>query len=341
MLWSAGLAVLSPATAESSIFCTHRTSFFLRMRIIFAGTPAFAVAALNAIVEQGHEVMLVLTKPDRPSGRGLELKMSKVKETALARGLTIEQPETLRSDSTVSRLRSIGADVMIVAAYGLILPSSVLHLTPLGCINVHASLLPRWRGAAPIQRALLAGDQETGISVMQMDIGLDTGPVLLQRRIPIANEDTAATLQEKLAILGAGCLKDALFGLEHGGLTAIPQPTIGVTYAQKISKEEARLDWARAASDLDRAVRAYDPVPGARTSLSGTSLKVWRARPEDSERVFGAPGEVIESTAAGLGVACGRGMLRILELQRPGGKRQRTEDFLLGNPISSGSRLGP
>jgi methionyl-tRNA formyltransferase len=310
------------------------------MRIIFAGTPAFAVAPLNAIIANGHQIVLVLTQPDRPSGRGLALKMSDVKRAALPLGLTIEQPATLRDDVAVSMLKRTDADVMVVAAYGLILPSSVLHATRFGCINIHASLLPRWRGAAPIQRALLAGDEETGISIMQMDAGLDTGPVLLERRIPIAKHDTGATLHDKLAALGAECVSDALFSLESGGLTAMPQPEIGVTYAPKITKEEARIHWTRSARDLDRAVRAYDPAPGAYTSLFGTHVKVWRAQPADDEGVFGAPGEVIASTAAGVSVACGQGILRICELQRPGGRRQKTEDFLRGHPIPTGARFG-
>jgi methionyl-tRNA formyltransferase len=310
------------------------------MRIIFAGTPAFAVAALNAVVDHGHEVRLVLTQPDRHSGRGLERKMSEVKRTALARGLTIEQPETLRSEAAVSMLKRTDADVVVVAAYGLILPEPVLHLTPLGCINVHASLLPRWRGAAPIQRALLAGDEETGITLMQMDAGLDTGPVLLKRRIPITNEDTAATLESKLATLGAECLTEALGGLERGRLVGIAQPEIGVTYAKKIAKEEARLDWKRSALDLDRAVRAYDPFPGAYTTLFGAPVKLWRARTDPTEGLVGAPGEVLESSAAGLCVACGQGVIRIHELQRPGGRRHTTQDFLRGNPIPAGTRLG-
>ena len=230
---------------------------------------------------------------------------------------------------------------MIVAAYGLILPSSVLRLARLGCINVHASILPRWRGAAPIQRALLADDHETGISIMQMDAGLDTGSVLLQRRIPIGEQDTAATLQDKLAALGAECLIGALAGLELGQLPAVPQSTIGVTYAEKITKAEARLDWTRSALDLDRAVRAYNPVPGAHTILGGSPVKLWRARPEDVESVLGVPGEVVESAPSGISVACGRGILRILELQRPGGRRQRSEDFLRGSPIAAGARFEP
>ncbi len=310
------------------------------MRIVFAGTPEFAATALRALAAAGHDIALVLTQRDKPAGRGLELRMSEVKKIALANGLPLLQPESLRDEVVVARLRQAKADIMVVAAYGLILPQAVLEVTPLGCINIHASLLPRWRGAAPIQRAILAGDQETGISIMQMDAGLDTGPILLQRSLPIAEDDTAATLHDKLAALGGDAALDVLAALEKGTLKPVPQPMVGVTYAHRVSKHEARLDWTRPALEVERTVRAYNPAPGAHTSLLGDALKVWRGRADQAEQVAGEPGQVIEIGVAGLRVACGRGVLDILELQRPGGRRQAVAEFLRGNAISLGARLG-
>jgi methionyl-tRNA formyltransferase len=267
--------------------------------------------------------------------------MSEVKRAALGSGLAIDQPATLRDSAVLSRLSAAKADVMVVAAYGLILPPVVLDVTPRGCINIHASLLPRWRGAAPIQHALLAGDRETGVSIMQMDAGLDTGPVLLERRLPIAPDDTTGTLQEKLATVGSEAIVAALAALEHGTLVALSQPESGVTYAHKVSKEEARLDWRRPASELERCVRAYNPAPGAYTTLGGQTLKIWQARAEEqSAAVFQNPGDVTVSADGTLRIVCGRGILGVTELQRAGGRRLDVAEFLRGNPISLGTRLG-
>jgi methionyl-tRNA formyltransferase len=268
------------------------------------------------------------------------MKTSEVKRTAVEHGLAIDQPATLRDEAVVARLAAAGADVLIVAAYGLLLPPPVLGVTPLGCINIHASLLPRWRGAAPIQRALLAGDAETGISIMQMDPGLDTGPVLLERRVPIADDDTAGTLEAKLAVVGAEAIVAALAALEQGRLVAPAQSEAGITYAHKISREEARLDWSRSAIELERAVRAYDPAPGAYTTLAGEPLKIWRARAEPGDVDAGESGTVWRSAHGNLAIACGVGSLRIFELQRAGGRRQTVAEFLRGNPIAPGTRLG-
>ena len=310
------------------------------MRIIFAGTPAFAASALRALVAASHDVVLVLTQPDRPSGRGLEAKSSEVKRCALEIGLAIAQPVSLRDEAVVTRLAALRADVLIVAAYGLILPPAVLGVTPLGCINIHASLLPRWRGAAPIQRALLAGDEETGIAIMQMDAGLDTGPVLLERRVPIAGDDTAGTLQEKLAAVGASAIVAVLDALARGRLSAHPQPEAGVTYAHKIARDEARLDWSRSAVELERAVRAYNPVPGAFTTLAGQPLKIWQAQAEPGAVGSSEAGAVLQTGDGMLAIACGKGILAVSELQRAGGRRQSVAEFLRGHTIVPGTRLG-
>ena len=310
------------------------------MRIIFAGTPAFAATVLRALCATPHEVSLVLTQPDRPYGRGLDTKMSDVKRAALESGLVIDQPASLRDDAVVARLRAVRADVLVVAAYGLLLPPAVLNATRLGCINIHASLLPRWRGAAPIERALLAGDQQTGISIMQMDAGLDTGPVLLERRIQIEASDTAGTLRERLANIGAEAIVEALGALERGLLIARPQPEAGVTYAHKISRDEARLDWAKSAVELERAVRAYNPAPGAYTTIAGQTLKIWQARAEVGATGADAAGAVVRSEDGVLAIACSEGLLSVSELQRPGGRRQPVAEFLRGYPMARGTQLG-
>jgi methionyl-tRNA formyltransferase len=264
---------------------------------------------------------------------------SEVKRTAMEHGIAVDQPHSLRDSAVVKRMQRVEADVLIVAAYGLILPPPVLAVAPLGCINIHASLLPRWRGAAPIQRALLAGDSETGISIMQMDAGLDTGPVLLERRVPIDAEDTAGILEEKLAVAGGDAIVAALEGIERRELIAQPQPAAGVTYAHKITREETRLDWARTAIELERAIRAYNPTPGAYTTHAGQTLKIWRARADATATADDEPGTVIASPGS-LAVACGAGILSILELQRAGARRQPAQDFLRGTPIRTGARLG-
>ncbi len=307
------------------------------MRVVFAGTPEFAAAALGAILDAGHVVPLVLTQPDRPAGRGMALQASPVKRLALEHGLAVHQPPSLKSDEARRPLQEAAADVMVVAAYGLILPRAVLDLPRLGCLNIHASLLPRWRGAAPIQRALLAGDKETGITIMQMDAGLDTGPMLLARALPIAADDTAQTLHDKLAALGAELIVQALDGLERGSLAPRPQPSEGVTYAAKLDKTEAAIDWRRPAADIARAVRAFNPSPGAYTRLGETTIKVWAARPEDGSA--GAPGTVLEASPAGIRVACGQGSLRLEILQRPGGRPLAAAEFLRGFALAPGSRF--
>ena len=311
------------------------------MRIIFAGTPAFAATALRALCATPHEILLVLTQPDRPYGRGLEMKISDVKRAALESGLVINQPASLRDDAVVARLRAVVADVLIVAAYGLLLPPAVLNVTRLGCINIHASLLPRWRGAAPIERALLAGDQQTGISIIQMDAGLDTGPVLLERRVPIEASDTAGTLRERLATIGAEAIVEVLSSLQEGRLVARPQPEAGVTYAHKISRDEARLDWSKSAVELERAVRAYNPAPGAYTTVAGQTLKIWQARAEAGDTGADAAGGVVVRSEDGvLSIACSEGLLSVYELQRPGGRRQPVAEFLRGYSMARGTQLG-
>ena len=308
------------------------------MRIVFAGTPAFARVALEGLLAAGHEVCLVLTQPDRPSGRGMQLRPSEVKALALQRGLPVMQPASLKDEAVQRQLAAPAAVTMVVAAYGLILPSAVLDFFPLGCINIHASLLPRWRGAAPIQRAILAGDAQTGISIMRMEAGLDTGPVFLEERVAIAAQDTAATLHDRLAGLGAELVVRALDRLERGGLDPRPQPADGVTYAAKITKEEAVLDWHASAQTLERKVRAFDPVPVAHFRHAGESLRVWRASALPGPS--GPPGLVAHAGDAGIVVHCGSGALRLEELQRPGGRRLPAREFLRGLSIPAGTVLG-
>jgi methionyl-tRNA formyltransferase len=306
------------------------------MRLIFAGTPEFAARALAALLDAGHEVALVLTQPDRPAGRGLKLAPSAVKALALQRSLEVHQPTGLKDAETQERLRALGADAMVVAAYGLILPEAVLALPRLGAINIHASLLPRWRGAAPIQRAILAGDARTGISIMQMDRGLDTGPILAAQSLPIAADDTSASLHDKLAELGAGLIVATLAQLERGQSAARPQPAAGATYAAKITKAEAGIDWSEAAAVIERKVRALNPLPGASTTIRGVALKIWRARVTPAE---GAPGAILEAGPGGIVVACGADALCVEELQRAGGKRLPAAQFLAGFSLAAGERV--
>ena len=294
------------------------------MRVVFAGTPEFAAQALAALIAAGHQLALVLTQPDRPSGRGMALRPSPVKTLALEHGIEVFQPPTLRDAAAQARLQAVGADAMIVAAYGLILPQAVLDLPRFGCINIHASLLPRWRGAAPIQRAILAGDAESGVCIMQMEAGLDTGPVLLSAALPIAADETAGSLHDRLAELGAGLIVAAL---EKLPLAPTPQADCGVTYAAKIEKSEAMLDWNQSAQQLARQVRAFNPFPGALATLGQLSVKVWRASAEAGE---GSPGTILAGDRAGILVACGEGALRLTELQKAGGKRLSAAQFLAG-----------
>ena len=309
-----------------------------RTRVVFAGTPAFAASALRAVLDAGHEVALVLTQPDRPAGRGLKPRPSEVKALALERGLTVVQPATLRSPESSALLRAANAPLMIVAAYGLMLPQAVLDVFALGCINIHASLLPRWRGAAPIQRAILAGDGETGICIMRMDAGLDTGPVYLRESIPIESEDTAGTLHDKLAALGGRCIVRALPAIASGELEARPQPSEGVTYARKIEKSEAPIDWSCSAREISTKVRAFNPFPVASTTLRGEVLRIWRARAMSSQG--NRPGQIIDAGSSGILVTCGSGSLLISELQRAGGKRLSAADFMRGSVSIDGEVLG-
>lgn len=305
------------------------------MKLIFAGTPEFAAAALRELISAGHEIALVLTQPDRPAGRGMKLKPSPVKEVALEHGLRVEQPASLRNDEAQQMLRGIGADLMVVAAYGLILPQAVLDIPARGCLNIHASLLPRWRGAAPIQRAILAGDAETGITIMQMDVGLDTGDMLFIHPVAIAADETAATLHDKLAAEGARAIVSTLAGLET--IRPVKQPEVGVTYAQKLSKAEALVDWNLPAEDVARAIRAYNPAPGAHTLLAGEALKLWMAVAEAGQA---EPGLVIAADADGVLVGCGSGLVRLTVLQAAGGKRLAARDFVAGRSQLTGTRLG-
>ena len=314
------------------------------MRVIFAGTPEFAAVALAALHEAGFEIPLVLTQPDRPAGRGMQLQPSPVKQYALAHGMPVAQPVSLRLDGKYPEdaghahrlLRDTAHDVMVVAAYGLILPKSVLDIPPKGCINIHGSLLPRWRGAAPIHRAIEAGDTETGITIMQMDEGLDTGDMLLTGREAIAADDTTASLHDRLAALGGRMIVEALRLLEAGQLTATPQPGDGVTYAAKISKDEAALDFRLPASVLLRRIHAFNPFPAASAQVDGTVLKIWNAKLSDRQ---GEPGTVLAADAQGVTVACGEGALQLTELQKPGGKRLAAAAFLQGFALQAGQKL--
>lgn len=308
------------------------------LNIVFAGTPAFAATALSALIERRDRISLVLTQPDRPAGRGLRSAMSPVKTLAIERGLSILQPASLREPAVQQRLAEVNADVWVVAAYGLILPAAVLAMPRLGCINIHASLLPRWRGAAPIQRAILAGDAETGVSIMQMDAGLDTGPVLMQEPLRIGDEDTAGTLHDRLAVLGARLMGSVLDRLAIAPISGARQPAEGVTYAAKIEKQEAWIDWTEPAEKIARKIRALNPVPGAYTTLDGSPIKMWRVRP--AAGVGLPPGTAVSSRPEQLTISCGEGALAVAELQRPGGRRLPVEAFLRGTPIAAGTKFG-
>lgn len=305
------------------------------MRLVFAGTPPFAARALAALHGAGHDIALVLTQPDRPSGRGLKPKSSAVADLAVGLGLPVAKPASLRAPEARTPLEAASPEVMIVAAYGLILPQSVLAIPRRGCLNIHASLLPRWRGAAPIQRAIQAGDAETGVAIMVMEAGLDTGPVLLERRVAIRPTETAGSLTDILAVLGADAVVEALFHLDE--LVPRAQDPGAVTYAAKIDKSEALLDWNLDATLLDRQVRAFDPFPGAETTLEGEPLKVWLARPVAAT---GAPGCVIGLEGGCPVVACGTGALVLTVLQRPGSRRMPAEEFLKARSMAPGTRLG-
>jgi methionyl-tRNA formyltransferase len=315
------------------------------MRVIFAGTPDFARAALETLHRSGFEIPLVLTQPDRPAGRGMKLQASPVKQFALAHGIPVAQPRSLRldgkypEDAAAARaaIEAARADAMVVAAYGLILPQWTLDQPRLGCLNIHASLLPRWRGAAPIHRAIEAGDAETGVTIMQMDAGLDTGAMLLTGRLPIDARDTTASLHDKLASLGARLVVEALEIAACGGLAPVAQPAEGVTYAHKIEKAEAALDWSQPAAVLERRIRAFDPFPGAAGTVGGETLKLWSAQVVPGH---GAPGTVLSVDDAGVAVACGEGALLLTQLQRAGGKRLPVAEFLRGFQLAPGMVFG-
>ncbi|PPE66633.1 methionyl-tRNA formyltransferase [Caldimonas caldifontis] len=316
------------------------------MKVVFAGTPEFAQVALAALHAAGFRIPLVLTQPDRPAGRGMKLSPSPVKQWAQAHGIEVAQPRSLRLDgrypedarATRERLLALQPDVMVVAAYGLILPRWVLALPRLGCLNIHASLLPRWRGAAPIHRAIEAGDADTGVTIMQMDEGLDTGDMLLAERTPIRSDDTTARLHDRLAEIGGRLIVEALELAACGGLKPVKQPDEGVTYAHKIDKSEARIDWTEPAGVIERRLRAFDPFPGGVAHLGDTALKVWSARAEPGQ---GAPGEVLSVGDEGVRVGCGEGVLCLLELQKPGGRRLKVKEFLAGHMVRPGMVFAP
>jgi methionyl-tRNA formyltransferase len=319
------------------------------MRIIFAGTPEFARVALEHLVLAGHEVVLVLTQADRPAGRGMKLQASVVKQFAQARGIEVIQPLSLRLDgkhpadaaTAQAAMQRLRADVMVVAAYGLILPQWVLDLPRLGCLNIHASLLPRWRGAAPIHRAIEAGDAQTGVTIMQMDAGLDTGDMLLMHSLPIGAQDTTGSLHDRLAVLGGQMVVRALQDLAAGGLTRTAQPAQGVAYARKIEKSEAMIDWAQPAVLMLRRIRAFNPAPGATTRLQGESIKVWVAQASALERpALARPGSVVAVGAGLLSVATMDGVVDLLEVQRAGGRRLGVAEFLRGTTLQPGMQLG-
>jgi methionyl-tRNA formyltransferase len=304
----------------------------MQLKVVFAGTPAFALPALTALAAH-HEVVGVLTQPDRPSGRGRVLTASPVKQAAVALGLPVQQPARLRGDaealqSTLTQLAAWQPDVMVVVAYGLILPREVLDLPRLGCLNIHASLLPRWRGAAPIQRAIEAGDAETGVAIMQMDEGLDTGAVLAEARQPIGAETTAGELHDTLATLGAAELLKVLPALDAGALRARPQDSTGITHAQKLQKSEARIDWQQDAVCIDRRIRAFNPWPVAETTLHGEPVKLLRSRCPADVAATAPPGTVAGLQGDALAVSCGRGVVQVLELQRAGRKAVSAREFL-------------
>jgi methionyl-tRNA formyltransferase len=310
-----------------------------RLSLVYAGTPDFAVPALDALHAAGHEIRAVYTQPDRPAGRGQALAQSPVKRRATELGLVVEQPATLKGDAAAEGVRAHGADLMIVAAYGLILPPAVLAAPRLGCWNIHASLLPRWRGAAPIQRAILAGDGETGVTIMQMDAGLDTGPMLLERATPIGPRDTGGTLHDRLASLGAEAIVEAIEAWQDSRLVPRPQPAEGATYAPKLHKDEARIDWNDAAAAIERRVRAFDPWPVAETLWRGQQLRVWQAEVDEAVATGFAPGTVLETTPGRIVVATGGGSLSLGRVQLAGRRAVTAREFLNAHSLA-GMRLG-
>ena len=315
------------------------------MRLIFAGTPEFARVALEQLQQGGHQIALVLTQPDRPAGRGMKLQASSVKQYAIEHGLPVAQPRSLRLDgkygedaqAAKAAIEAAQADAMVVVAYGLILPQWVLDTPSYGCFNIHASLLPRWRGAAPIHRAIEAGDSETAVTIMQMDAGLDTGDMLMAHTVPIEAGDTTGSLQDRLAQLGGRLMLLALQKAEAQALKPVPQSTQGVTYAQKIEKNEAAIDWRQGAAQIAQKVRAFNPFPGASTTLNGETLKIWMAVPAAvAPPAQAPPGTVLMVDSQGLAVAAKDSVVVITEFQRPGGKRLPVAEFLRGSTVQSG-----
>lgn len=305
------------------------------MNIIFAGTPEFSAVSLQSLVDAGYRVPLVITQPDRRAGRGMAVSQSEVKEMATDLGIETYQPPSLKSPEVLEKLKSVNADLMIVVAFGQIVPKSILDAFRFGCINVHASLLPRWRGAAPIQRAIMAGDTETGVCIMRMAEGLDTGPVFLERRLPIDNVDTSGTLHNKLAHLGAEALIQSLTILSDENLP-IAQKDTHATYAHKISTNDARIDWSANASDINRLVRAMNPVPGAYTFFGDTRIKIWETRVVDFDNQKDSPGTVIELTQEGFLVSCGSGTLKIMFIQKAGGRKVSALEYVHASNLELG-----
>ena len=312
------------------------------LRLGFAGTPKFSVPALEALVDSEHAVQAVFTKPDRPAGRGRHVQLSPVKRRALELGLTVLEPATFNSSDTLGTLRALDLDVLVVVAYGLILPAAALAVPRLGCFNIHASLLPRWRGAAPIQRALLAGDAVTGVTIMRMEVGLDTGPMLAVRAVDIEERDTGGSLHDRLAEVGATLLRETLDARACGALPETPQPEAGVTYAHKISKAEAEIDWRSDAEQVLRKVRAFNPAPVAQTRWSDQQVRVWEAEIAPAMACAEAPpGTVIDAGPGGIDVTCGRGVLRVTRLQIAGRKPMTAADILNSQRLAGASFSSP